>query len=892
MKQIILTIVIGLMTWTSFGQIIYGQNRRQTPSSSGLSVNYSSPREYEIADITVEGVEFLDNNALISLTGLKVGDKIKIPGDEISQAIKKLWKQGIIGNISIDATKVEGNQIWLTIKLTERPRLSRYELNGITKGQESELDDKIELVRGKTLTDVVVKNTELTVLKFMRSKGYLNASVSIQQKTDTIVRNSAILVINVDKGKKVKIHDITFHGNTDFADSKLRSKFKKTGEVPRITLPSNMLWTSVRLLNPINLVHFLSHKDTATAGEFKDQVADYLKINVFKPSKYVPEEYKADKQLLIDFYNSKGYRDAQILFDTVYSQNEKFLQIDVYVNEGNKYYFRDITWSGNFLYDDKTLSDILGVRKGDTYNLELINKKLTYDPAGIDISSLYMDDGYLFFNISPVEIGIEGDSIDIEMRIREGAQATINKVTVSGNEKTSDHVILRELRTVPGDKFSRALLIRTQRELSQLGYFNPQKVEPDLKPNPITETVDLEWILEEQPSDQIQLSGGWGGAFGFVGTLGVSFNNFSLKKALKLEQFPPTGDGQRLSVSLQANGVRFQSYAVSFSEPWLGGRKPNNFSVSYNQSVIRNTNIFRNNEVLGSLNVAGITVALGRRVQWPDDFFVVSNSVSYQRYNVDNFNRGLGFATGIANSVTFNTTIARNSSDNPMFPRRGSDLNLTIALTPPYSLFNNLDYENISAEERFRWIEYNKWNFDAKYYMPIGEKLVFAPRIHFGFINTYSKEVTPGPFERFVLGGSGLTGQNIVLGTDVIGLRGYPDPQNLASNATSVTPYDSKNEILGGTIFSKYVMELRYPVTQSPTATIYVQTFFEAGNNWNDFKQYNPYDLKRSAGIGARIFMPAFGLLGLDWAYGFDPVLGGNTPAGPQFHFSIGQQIR
>jgi outer membrane protein insertion porin family len=890
MKQLALILIFCFFAPYAYGQIRYGQNRRAN-SSNELSVNYSSPKEYEIAEITVEGIQFLDNNALISLSGLKVGDKIKIPGDEISQAIKKLWKQGIIGSVSIDAAKVEGNKIWLTINLTERPRLSRYELKGVTKGQESELDDKIELVRGKMLTDVVKKNTELTVVKFMHSKGFLNAKVDIKQRPDTIVRNSAILEINVDKGKKVKIHDITFYGNEEFSDAKLRGKFKKTGEVPRITLPSKMLGTSVRLVNPVNLVHFLSHKDTASVEKFVDQLANHAKINFFKPAKYVPDEYEADKQLLIDFYNSKGYRDAELTFDTIYAQNEKYLQVDVHVDEGNKYYFRDITWSGNFLYDNKTLDGILGVKKGDTYNLELINKKLTYDPAGIDISSLYMDDGYLFFNIVPVEVGIEGDSIDIEMRIREGAQATINKVTISGNDKTSDHVIRRELRTIPGQKFSRTELIRTQRELSQLGYFNPQKVEPNLQPNMATESVDIEWLLEEQPSDQIQLSGGWGGAFGFVGTLGVSFNNFSMRKALRLEQFPPTGDGQRLSVSLQANGVRFQSYAVSFSEPWLGGRKPNNFSISYNQSVIRNTNVFTS-EVYGSLNVTGVTVALGRRVQWPDDFFVVSNSLGYQRYDVNNFNRGLGFTTGVANSFTFNTTIARQSSDNPMFPRRGSDLNLTIALTPPYSLLNKLDYENASAEERFKWIEYNKWNFDAKYYMPIGEKFVFAPRIHFGFLSTYSRDVTAGPFERFVLGGDGLTGQNIVLGTDVIGLRGYPNPQNLATTSTSVTPYDSENQILGGTMFSKYVMELRYPVTQSPTATIYVQTFVEAGNNWNDFKTYNPYDLKRSAGIGARIFMPAFGLLGLDWAYGFDPILGGTSPAGAQFHFSIGQQIR
>ncbi len=877
-----------LLSEISFGQLVYGQKRKT--ADPGISVNYSSPKEYTIADIEVEGIQFLDNNALISLSGLKVGDKIKIPGDEISQAIKKIWKQGIIGNISIEAVKVEGSQIWLKIFLTERPRLSQYIFSGITKSFEAELEDKIDLVRGKILTDVVKKNAELAVKKFMESKGYLNTEVNIVQQQDTVIRNSALLLINVEKGKKVKIHDVTFYGNTAFPDSKLRSKFKKTGEVPRINLPSHLLAQSLRLLNPINLGHFLTHKDSADLSELKDRIASYAKINVFKPAKYVPEEYKNDKQLLIDFYNSKGYRDAEITFDTLYAQNAKYMQVDVHVDEGNRYYFRDISWIGNFLYDDEVLKGILGVKKGDTYNLELINKKLTYDPAGIDISSLYMDDGYLFFNISPIEVGIEGDSIDIEMRIREGSQATINKVSITGNDKTSDKVVLRELRTIPGQKFSRSEMIRTQRELSQLGYFNPQTIEPNLQPNMASETVDIEWMLEEQPSDQIQLSGGWGGFAGFVGTLGVTFNNFSLKKAVGLEQFPPTGDGQRLSISLQANGVRFQSYSASFTEPWLGGRRPNNFSVSYNQSVIRNASF--NNEVFGSLNIQGVTLALGRRLQWPDDFFILRNSIAYQKYDIFEFNRGLGFDTGVANSFTFNTTLSRNSIDQPMFPRRGSDITLTVALTPPYSLFNSLDYENDPKEELFKWIEYNKWNFDAKYYLPLGEKLVLAPRVHFGFINTYSQRATPGPFERFVLGGAGLTGQNIVLGTDVVGLRGYPDPQNLATTATSVTPYDDENDILGGTIFTKYVMELRFPVTQSPSATIYIQAFGEAGNNWNDFADFNPYDVRRSAGLGARIFMPAFGLLGLDWAYGFDPIIGGNTAAGPQFHFSIGNQIR
>ena len=641
----------------------------------------------------------------------------------------------------------------------------------------------------------------------------------------------------------------------------------------------------------MNLVHFLTHKDEGGA-HFSDRINELAKVNFFKPSKFVKEEFLNDKAALITFLNSKGYRDAIIEYDTNYSINDKYMNIDVTLSEGKKYFFRNINWEGNFIYDDATLAKVLAVNKGDVYDLELIEKKLNYDPTGIDVSSLYMDDGYLFFRIDPIEVGVFEDSIDLEMRVYEGGQATIKKVIISGNEKTNDFVIRRELRTIPGQKFSRDLLIRTQRELSQLGYFDPQKVNPIPTPNLADETVDIEWELVEQPSDQIELYGGWGGYYGFVGTLGVSFNNFSIKEALKWNKFPPMGDGQRLSVRAQANGLRYQSYTVSFQEPWLGGRKPNSFGISYNNSIQRLVG-FQDNTVNGSLSVAGLTLSLGRRASWPDDFFVISNSLSFSKYSLNNYIYStMGFSTGDANSIVFNTTIARRSSDNPMYPQRGSDVSLSVNMTPPYSLFNSMDYENTPAEERYKWVEYHKWNFDFRYYLPLIPKLVLAPRIHFGFIGTYSESVSPGPFERFVLGGDGLTGQNFILGTDVIGLRGYPNPQQNARKATSLTPYDDVNNVLGATLFTKYVLELRYPVSLNPTATIYLLTYVEGGNAWNDPTNYNPYKLYRSAGVGARIFMPAFGLLGIDYGYGFDAIPGTADPSGSQFHFSIGQQIR
>lgn len=889
MRVYLIILLVASGFFCSIAQVRFGQNRQR--QAGDFSINYSSPREFEIVAIEVKGVQFLDNSALVSLSGLKVGDKIKIPGDEISGAIKRLWKQGIIGNISIYASKTEGNQIWLTIELAERPRLTSYEFSGLNKNQTSELKEKVELVRGRILTDVVIKNAELTVKKYMQSKGYLNAKVSVRQKQDSVVRNSAVLLIEVDRGKKVKIHDVIIEGNEHYSDVKIRSKMKKTGELPRFKLPSIVLVNTLKMLNPVNLAHFLTHKDKATPQEFRDQVSQYTKINVFKATKYVPEEYKNDKNAVVEFYNSKGYRDAEILFDTVFSDNPKYLTVVLKIDEGNKYYFRDITWNGNFLHEDETLARILGIKKGDTYDLELINKKLNFDPTGVDVSSLYMDDGYLFFNIRPVEIGVQNDSIDIEMRITEGPQATINQVTISGNEKTNDHVVLRELRTIPGQKFSRADLIRTQRELSQLGYFDPQSVNPVPIPDLMNETVDINWQLKEQPSDQIELSGGWGGFIGFVGTLGINFNNFSMRELINFGKFPPMGDGQRLSLRAQANGRQFQSYTFSFTEPWLGGRNRNNFGISLNRSVQRFIN-FRTDEVSGSLIVSGVTLSLGRQAKWPDDFFVIRNSVSYLKYDLFNYPGRLGFGTGDANSFTLNTTIARSSSDNPMYPRRGSDLSLGVAMTPPYSLWRNIDYETAENADVYKWVEYHKWNFDARFYQTVIGKLVLAPRIHFGFIGSYTDRAGVGPFERFVLGGDGLTGQNFVLGNDVIGLRGYPNPNTQSIGPTSLTPFDADKQILGGTMFTKYVMELRYPVSMAQSATIYVLTFLEGGNSWNDFNKYNPYQLYRSAGMGVRIFMPAFGLLGIDYGYGFDPIPGTNIPSGGQFHFSIGQQIR
>lgn len=881
MKRIIWIGIVLLFTLPAKGQLVFG---KRSVGNEGLAINYSSPKEYVIADIEVKGVQFLDNNALISLSGLKVGDKIKIPGDEVSGAIKKLWKQGIIGNVNISASKIEGDKIWLVITLSERPRLTKYEFTGVSKTFASELKDKIELVRGKVLTDVLIKNTELAVKRFYEDKGYLNAEVNIRQTQDTILSNSVNIIIDVEKNQKVKVKHIEFIGDTVFTQGKLRSKFKNVGETPRFHLPIDLLEKTAALLKPANFYHFITHTQKRSYGDLREYLGEQVNLNVFKSAKFIQSEFDEDQQTLLTFYNSKGFRDAEIITDSVYSLNKKHLKIDMYVEPGQRYYFRDIVWTGNFVYNDEYLQNVLGIKKGDVYDLELVNKKLNFNPSGADISSLYMDDGYLFFQVVPVEMGIYQDSIDLEMRMHEGVQATINEVTVTGNEKTNDHVIMREIRTRPGQKFNRSLMIRTQRELSQLGYFDPEQLNPIPKPNPVDETVDIEWSVVERPNDQIELSGGWGGQFGFVGTLGLSFNNFSVRNIPKLDKWRPLpmGDGQKVSARVQANGRRYQSYSLSFSEPWLGGRKPNNFGISLSNSVQRSLNF--NNETLGKLSVIGATVSLGRRVQWPDDYFTVSNSIAYQKYTIlGNLNLGFGLQ-GDAHSITFNNTFSRNSVDNPMYPRTGSSLSISTTFTPPYSLFDAVDYDDEQAVADFKFLEYHKWNLDFKYYLKLAGKLVLAPRAHFGFLGSYTDKVGVGPFERFQLGGDGLTGQNFVLGTDVIGLRGY---QN-----NVITPFDAATQVRGGTVFTKLVTELRYLVSPNPSATIYVLTFFEAGNNWNDFSQFNPYNLYRSAGIGVRIFMPAFGMLGLDWGYGLDPAPGGTEVSGPQFHFSIGQQIR
>ena len=806
-------------------------------------IDYSSPKEYEIGGITVTGVANLDNNVLISISGLSVGEKIKIPGEKISDAIEKIWKQGLFETVKITATKIQGNIIFLNIDLLERPRLTLLAIHGVRKGEANTIHEEIKLTRGDVVTDNVIMRAKNSILKKYIDKGFLNTEVDIIKKKDTAATNSMIVNIEIHKNHRVKIHKINFTGNANITDGKLKRTLKKTKQ-----------------------------KEL---------------YRIFATSRYIDEDYKADKIKLIDKYNEFGYRDAEIVWDSVYKYDSKTVNVDMEISEGKKYYFRNITWVGNTKYKDEDLFAILRIKKGDVYNQKVLESNLDMNPDGKDIRSLYMDDGYLFFQVQPVELAVDKDSIDIEIRIYEGKQATINKVMISGNVKTNDHVILREIRTKPGMLFSRADIIRSQRELAQLRYFDAEKIQINPIPNPVDGTVDIEYVVEETSSDQLELSGGWG-AGSLVGTLGVSFNNFSGRNIFKKGAWRPlpSGDGQKLSVRAQSNGLYYQSYNASFTEPWLGGKKPNALSFSVYHSVQSN-GISKKDPTRQSITIDGVSVGLGKRLKWPDDFFTLYQEVSYQNYNLKNYASTFSFSNGRSNNLDYSITLGRSSIDAPIYPRTGSELSLSMAATPPYSYLDKLlghekNIATLTDQEKYKWIEYHKWKFSASWFTKLAGNLVLNTRSKFGFLGLYNKEIGSSPFERFYLGGDGLSGFALD-GREIIALRGYGN--------NTLTPRNASSNFIGGTIFNKYTIELRYPISLSPMATVYLLGFAEAGNCWLNFSEFNPFDVKRSAGAGVRIYLPMFGLLGLDWGYGFDAIPGLPSANKGQFHFSINQSI-
>ncbi len=820
-------------------------NAQQTIGNVDDEFNPTLARSYELGGVTVNGAQFLDNNVLLNLSGLIIGDKIEVPGEGITKAIRNLWEQNLFSDIVVSIDKIQNGVIFLVIDVVELPRLSRFSFTGLKKSDADDIREKIKLIKGKIVNENLIVTTRNKVQDFFVDKGFLNAAVNVEQKNDTTQANSVILYINVRKGKKVKIHDIIFEGNASIISRKLRKSMKDTKRKKWYTF--------------------------------------------YNTSKYIAETYEKDKAHIIDNYNSKGFRDAKIVEDTVYKHSKNRLDIKIKIDEGKKYYFRNITWIGNSKHTTKELSSILGIKRGDVFDQSMLDQRLQMNQEGRDVSSIYMDDGYLFFSVNPVEILVENDSIDFEMRIYEGKQAIINKVTVIGNTKTNDRVIMREIRTKPGQLFSRSDIIRSQRELAQLSYFDAEKLGVNPKPNPVDGTVDIEYVVEEKPSDQIELSGGWGNKT-VVGTLGVSFNNFSTRNFLKKNTWRPlpAGDGQTLSIRAQSNGLQYQSYNLSFVEPWLGGKKPNSFSISAYYSVLSNA-LKRSDPERRSLNIYNLSMGLGKRLQVPDDYFTFYNEINYQYYVLNNYNIGVfSVANGFFNNLSYRANLSRNSIDAPIYPRKGSQITASIQITPPYSLFrkkdkdgNDIDYATTNEQERYRFIEYHKWKFTASWFTPLdkSQKLVLNTKAGFGFLGMYNSKIGISPFERFYLGGSGLSGFSQFDGREIIALRGYEDGALSPTN--------------GASAIAKYTMELRYPVSLNPSATIYGLVFAEAGNSWGTIKKFNPFEVKRQAGAGVRIFLPMFGLLGLDYGWGFDNIPGrldtGNGKG--RFNFTIGANL-
>lgn len=811
---------------------------QQVLTGDQIQFDHLNPKEYTIGGISIAGTEFIDDNVVIMVSQLTVGQTILVPGEAIASAISNLWKQDLFQHVAIYATSIQDNFIFLEIELTERPRLTRFEFFGVKKSEQDKLREILNLIRGDVVTESLLYRAESAIEEYFLEKGFLKPEIDIRQLADTARVNSVQLEFDINKGSRTRISSVNVYGNEVISDRQFKRLMKNTRE------------RSLRF--------------------------------IFSSSKLVQEEFEEDKRTVIERYNELGKRDAMIVSDSIYFTDDNRIAIDLHVEEGPTYYFREITWVGNTVYPAEVLNEVLGLEKGDLYNQKLLETNLFMNIDDDDVSSLYLDVGYLFFNLNPVERRVENDSIDLEIRIFEGKQARINRVTIRGNNRTNDHVIMREIRTRPGQLFSRNDIIRSQREILQLGYFDQESIDIVPKPNPTDGTVDIEYIVEETSSDQIELSGGWG-ANRIIGTVGLTFNNFSTRNFFKKEAWRPlpTGDGQRLSVRAQTYGRGYVSYNLSFSEPWLGGKKPNTLSFSLYQTTHRQ-NLAKSHPNYGYYSILGATLGLAKRLSVPDDWFYLQQFVTYQNYDILNSPIRFMFDNGTSNNLSYNVVFGRNSVDAPLFPRSGSELSLSLQLTPPYSMFNDKEYRGASMQEKFKWLEYHKWKFNTSWYTTLAGNLILSTRTRFGFLGYYNKDIGFPPFERFYLGGDGLSGWEID-GREIIALRGYGN--------YSLTPVGPDNQYIGGNIYNKYTVELRYPISLNPMATIYALTFVEGGNAWKDFKGYNPFDIKRSAGVGLRVFLPMFGLLGIDWGYGFDEIPGRPGENKGRFHFSIGQSI-
>jgi len=854
--------LVGLFTFTSlFGQIVLDDTIKTSgPTSIGLpfEVNYLAPAEYEIGPIRIEGADNFDHNSIRLIAGLRQGQKVTIPSTSFSTAIRNLYKEDIFSNVEILAEKEIAGVVYLVIKVVPRAKLSRFKFRGITKREADKVREEIDLYSGKTISENLLYLTTTRIQGYFREKGFYDVAVNINRQVDTLMSNSEIFLIYVEKGSKVKIKSIEIIGNQSISDFKAK----------------------------------LAMKDTKAKTDWR----------FFKSSKFTQSAFDRDQKAIIEKYNAIGLRDASIVLDSVYKIDSKNIGIVLNIDEGQKYYFGNFEWIGNTKFRTTFLDTILGLKYGDVFDKALLEQRINFSQDGRDVSALYQDRGYLFSQVIPVEKSVVNNHINYQIRIQEGKEARIKNIIIRGNTKTNDYVIRRELRTKPGDLYNRADIIRTQRELSQLGYFDAQQIGINPIPNPQDGTVDIEYTVVEKSSDQIELSGGYGGAGvnssrgTIIGTLGLTFSNFSTKNFFKKGSWSPlpAGDGQRLSIRAQSNGRFYQSFNFSFTEPWLGGKKPNSFTIYANHTHLSASGFLKSDPNFQGASITGGGIELGRRKKIPDDFFIARYSFGYNYYDIRNYSIFPVFAngTGFANDFNFGYVLARNSISEPIYPQGGSSLTLTSKATLPYSIFENVDdYSLLSAQEKNKYLEYYKVKFTGAWYFPLtkDKKLILSPRVGFGFLGAYNQGKGVIPVERFSLGGSGLSGVQQLGGREIIALRGYDD-NALSSNG-------------GDPLIAKYTLEMRYPISLNPSATFFALGFVEAANTFPTIRDFNPFNVKRSAGFGLRVFLPMFGMLGIDYGWGFDKIDSwgiGSSSVNPQINskgyttkltFSIGMNL-
>ena len=834
---------------------------------TGVEVDYSHPRAYYIGGLSVTGNTYFSDQQIISQTGLREGMAVEVPGEEISGALRRLWLQRYFEDIeiSIDSLNATRDSAWFSINIKERPRVSRWSFSGVKSSERKDLEERLNLRRGGEFSEYVEKTSADIIKRYFAEKGFLLCEVTAEVQRDSVVRNAIQVNFAIDKGEKIRIKEIHFIGNEHVKDFKLARSMKKT--------KSNKFY------------------------------------NFFSSKKFNEKEYLNDKKAAVSAFNEAGFRDARLVRDSVYYLEPGKLGIDLEFEEGDRYYFRDVTWTGNSVYGSDALNTVLGIGKGDIYDVVTMEKRLFGGGKQneLDVTKLYRDNGYLFFNITPVETNIQNDSVDVELRISEGKQATLNNIIINGNDLTNEKVVRRQLFTRPGYLFSQSDFERSVREIASLGQFDPEAIMKEggysVIPNALDNTVDLVYNVTEKPSSQLEVSGGWGGRT-FVATVGVSFNNFSTHRMFEKGAWRPVplGDAQNLAFRFQTNGGYYTALTASFTEPWLFGKKPTSLNLS--AYYTRQTNSFLQFNILRNdkqMEVYGFSASLGTRLKWPDNYFVLYNGLNWQSYKLTNWYSGYFiFDDGIAHNINYSINLSRNSTDQQIYPRTGSEFSLSLQLTPPFSLFRkhdldangnkvpvaswrDINYDNWSGRDRFKWIEYNKWKFSGAVYSKLAGDLVLMTRAQFGYLGYYNRNWGYSPFEGFLVGGDGMSGY-YSYGTEVVSLRGY---ENYSLTPQEPSKYNTNGYSYAGNVYDKFTIELRYPVILQPQSTIFALAFLEGGNCWSDIKKFNPFEIKRSAGVGVRIYLPMIGLLGVDWGYGFDGPVGQKS----QFHFVIGQQF-